>query len=329
MKKSLFILLSLVLIASFALTACGGAAPATEEPMEEAPVAEEPMEEPTEEPMEEPAAEEPAAPAGTLRIWADDTRAPILEDLADEVLAAYNLELVVELKSDIRDDFQVAAPIGEGPDIIVIAHDQAGTLVSNGLLSPVDLGDKIDDFAPVAVGACTFDGEVYCMPYATENMGFFYNTDMVEAAPETWDEVLTVGRELVAAGDTTYVMAVTGTTYDVYPLFTAFGGYIFGKADNGDWNPEDLGVGSQGMIDALLGWLTALPMAACPPTGIGRTTTLSSKPAKLPSLWLVLGRLTASANLVFLMLSPTSPAAAIPSLVPRVSSSTYRAKMFS
>ena len=250
MKKSLLVLFSLMLIASFALAACGGAAPATEEPMEE-PAAE-PME--TEEPMEEEEAEEAAAPAGTLRIWADDTRAPILEDLADEVLAAYNLELVVELKSDIRDDFQVAAPIGEGPDIIVIAHDQAGTLVANGLLSPVDLGDKAGDFAPVAVGACTFEGEVYCMPYATENMGFFYNTDMVEAAPETWEEVLTVGRELVAAGDTTYVMAVTGTTYDVYPLFTSFGGYIFGKNDSGDWNPEDLGIGSEGMI-AGVAWL--------------------------------------------------------------------------
>ncbi len=79
---------------------------------------------------------------------------------------------MVELKSAIRDDFQVAAPLGEGPDIIVIAHDQAGTLVSNGLLAPVDLGDKTADFAPKALEACTFDGVLYCMPYATENLGF-------------------------------------------------------------------------------------------------------------------------------------------------------------
>ena len=255
MKKSLFVILSLVLIASFALAACGGAA--TEAPMEE-PVAEEPVAEaPAEEPAaEEPAAEAPAEPAGTLRIWADDTRAPILQDLADEVLAAYNLELVVELKSAIRDDFLVAAPIGEGPDIIVLtAHDQAGTLVANGLLAEVDLGDKTGDFAPVALDACTFDGMLYCMPYATENMGFFYNTDMVDAAPQTWDEVLSVGRELVAAGEATYVMGVTGTTYDVYPLFTSFGGYIFGKDANGNWNPEDLGVDSAGMIEGVQ-WLT-------------------------------------------------------------------------
>jgi len=249
MKNKLMWLFSFVLITAFVLSACGGA---TEVPVTEEPVAA-PTEEPAPAPTEEPAPA-PVEPAGTLRIWADDTRAPILQDLADEVLAAYNLELVVELKSAIRDDFQVAAPLGEGPDIIVIAHDQAGTLVSNGLLAEVDLGDKAADFASKALEACTFDGVLYCMPYATENMAFFYNTDLVPTAPTTWDEVLTVGRALKEEGKVEYVMAVTGTTYDAYPLFTSFGGYIFGKDANGNWNPEDLGVDSAGMIEGVK-WL--------------------------------------------------------------------------
>jgi arabinogalactan oligomer / maltooligosaccharide transport system substrate-binding protein len=249
MKLKLTMLLGLLMIASLVLSACGGAAP-TEAPATQAPATEAPTEAATEAPTEAPAAE----PAGTLRIWADDTRAPILQDLADEVLAAYNLELVVELKSAIRDDFQVAAPLGEGPDIIVIAHDQAGTLVSNGLLAPVDLGDKADDFSPTALEACTFDGVLYCMPYATENLAFFYNTDLVETAPTTWEEVVEIGEALKAEGQVDYIMAVTGTTYDVYPLFTSFGGYIFGKNDSGDWNPEDLGVDSEGMTQGVQ-WL--------------------------------------------------------------------------
>ena len=117
MKLKLTMLLGLLMIASLVLTACGGGAP-TEAPATQA-ATEVATEAPTEVATEAPTEAAAAEPAGTLTIWADDTRAPILQDLADEVLAAYNVELVVELKSAIRDDFQVAAPLGEGPDIIV------------------------------------------------------------------------------------------------------------------------------------------------------------------------------------------------------------------
>lgn len=243
MKNKLSLLLSLLLISAFVLSACGGATevPATEEPAAPEPA---PTEPPA--PTEEPA---PVEPAGTLRIWADDTRAPILQDLADEVLAAYNIELVVELKAALRDDFQVAAPLGEGPDILFgVPHDQGGAMVSNGLVAEIDLGDKAGDFAQVALDACTFDGKLYCMPYATENIGFFYNTDLVPTPPTTWDEMLEMGRALKAEGKVEYVMAVAGAHYDVYPLLSSNGAYIFGKDANGNWDPQDVGIDSEGMI---------------------------------------------------------------------------------
>lgn len=250
MTKKLWSAMGLLTIVALVLAACGPAATPTQAPQPTQAEAPTTAPEPTKAPTAVPAPTDVPAPAGTLRIWADDTRAPILQDLADDFLAAYNIELVVELKSSIRDDFQVAAPLGEGPDIIVIAHDQAGTLVSNGLLAPVDLGDKAGDFAPVALSACTFDATLYCMPYATENLGFFYNTDLVTEAPKTWDEVVAIGEALKADGKVTYIMAVTGTTYDLYPLFTSFGGYIFGKDDKGNYNDQDLGLDNDGMIAA-------------------------------------------------------------------------------
>lgn len=256
MKKSLW-LFNLLVVTALMLAACASPATTAAPQPTQAPQATQAPQptqapEPTAVPTEAPTAV--PEPAGALRIWADDTRAPILQDLADEVLAAYNLEMVVELKSSIRDDFQVAAPVGEGPDIIVIAHDQAGTLVFNGLLAPVDLGDKAGEFAPKALEACTFDGVLYCMPYATENLGFFYNTDLVETPPATWDEVVEIGEALKAEGKVTYVMAATGTTYDMYPLFTSFGGYIFGKDAQGNYDPQDLGMDNDGMI-AAAAWL--------------------------------------------------------------------------
>ncbi len=253
MKKS-YLLIAIALVATLLLGACGTPteapvveteAPVVEEPVVEEPVVEEPV-------VEEPVVEEPVA---TLRIWADDTRAPILEKLAPAFLAEYNVALNIELKSALRDDFQLAAPIGEGPDILFgIAHDQVAAMVSNGLVATIDLGDKAGDFVQSTLDACTYDGELYCMPYATENLAFFYNTDLVPTPPTTWDEVVAMGEALKADGKVEYIMAVTGTTYDLYPLYTAFGGYIFGRDEAGNWNDQDLGVDSEGMIAAAT-WL--------------------------------------------------------------------------
>jgi maltose-binding protein MalE len=189
-------------------------------------------------------------PVATLRIWADDTRSAILSELADDFLAAYNVEVIVEEVADIPDQFSIAAPAGEGPDIAIIAHDRAGAMVESGLLATVDLGAKADMFVPGSLAAVTYDGMLYGMPYATENLGFFYNTELVPTPPTTWDEVLEMGKALQADGSVTFGMGLSGTTYDAYPLMTAHGGYIFGKDDAGNYNPEDLGVDSPGMIAA-------------------------------------------------------------------------------
>jgi len=270
MKKNNWIkILILMLIGIMFLAACGGgneqpAPAATEAPMAEpteapmaepteAPMAEPteaPMVEPTEEPMAEPTEEPMAEPEISIRVWADDTRAPILVELGDAFLAEYGVGLIVEQVADIRDQFVIAAPAGEGPDIIVGAHDWIGQLVSSGLLAPIDLGSKDGDFLDIAKSAFTYDGQLYGMPYATENLAFFRNTDLVAEAPTTWDEVVTIGSALQAEGKATYGLALTGTTYDAFPLQTAFGGYIFGRDDAGNYNPQDLGVDSEGMIAA-------------------------------------------------------------------------------
>ncbi len=252
MKKSLFVILSLVLIAAFALSACGPAeAPATEEPMQE-PAVEEPMEEPTEEPAAE-ATEEPAEEATFdtyITIWSDDMLTPVLLGFVEDFQNEYGIGLVVENVPDRNDQFPIAAPAGEGPDIIMLAHDRLGGFADSGLLAPIDLGDKAANFNPAALQAYSYNGQLVGVPYAVENMAFFYNTDMVDTPPTTWDEVMEVGGALVDAGEATYALALAGTTYDAYPLMTAFGGYVFGTNEDGSYNPQDVGIDSEGMIAA-------------------------------------------------------------------------------
>jgi maltose-binding protein MalE len=268
MKKRSWLLIVFTIVASLVFAACGPAAtteapaPATEAPAPatEAPeMTESPTEAATEAATEAPteAATEAAteAPAGeadaTLRIWADDTRTPILLDLAEDFRAEYNVELIVEdlgRVQDIRTPIITAAPAGEGPDIFIGVHDWLGALVESGLVAPIELGDKADEFVPVALEAFTYtDGQLYGVPYATENLGFFYNTEMVDEPPQTWEEVLEIGRELKAAGTAQYAFAMAGGGYENLPVLTAYGGYIFGQ-ENGVWNPNDVGLDGEGMI---------------------------------------------------------------------------------
>ena len=258
MKKRVFALIACLVVSGLALTACGpkpAEAPAPTAVPTEASItilAAEPTEEPTEEPAQEPTEES----APTLTIWADDTRAPILSRIGQEFTAQYGVNVVVEMQSqlgDVRDLLSTAGPAGEGPDVIIGPHDWLGELVSNGLVLPLDLNGKENQFLEAALQAFTFEGKLYGMPCATENVAFVRNTDLVPEAPETWDEVMEIAATLEEEGSVQqgYVIQSTpGDTYHFYPILTAFGGYLFGLDAGGNYAPNDIGVDSAGSLAA-------------------------------------------------------------------------------
>lgn len=248
MKKSVF-LFSVIVVMSLVLAACGPAA-TTEAPATSAPPTKAPAVAPTKAPTVAP------TPAGTLTIWADDTRTPILQELADAFLAKYNVQLVVNdlgVVQDIRSQVIIAVPAGQGPDIYIGVHDWLGALVNSGLVAPIDLGPKAADFVPSTLQAFTYtDGKLYGVPYATENLGLFYNTDLVTKVPTTWDELLQIGKDLQAAGKVDFATAISaGPLYNALPVWTSFGGYVFGKTASGAWNAQDVGIDSTGFIDGV------------------------------------------------------------------------------
>lgn len=268
----LWSLMTLLLVGALVLAACpGGGAPAAPAPAPtEAPAEAAPTEAPVEEaaPTEAPA--EAAAPADgpTLTIWADDTRSPVLEELGAAFEAEYGVRIVVTQKAfgSIRDDLKVAGPAGEGPDIIIGAHDWLGELVENGLLAEIDLGDNRDQFLPAAVQAFTYDGTLYGMPYATENVAFVYNTDLVETPPTTWSEVEELAAQLEADGVVAQgFIHQESDPYHFFPIMTAFGGYVFGLTEEG-YDASDVGIDSEGSIAAAT-WLDGMYKAGHLKTG--------------------------------------------------------------
>jgi len=281
MKRTLFFLISIMMVGSMLLTACGGATATT--------VAVPPTAPPTAVP---PTAVPPTAvptPAGTLVIWADDTRTPILQGMADAFLAQYNVQLVVEdlgVVQDIRSQAIIAIPAGEGPDIYLGVHDWLGALIDSGLVAPIDIGDKAAEFVPSTLDAFTYtDGKLYGLPYASENLGFFYNTDLVQTVPTTWDGVLDVARTLKAEGKIEYATAISsGPLYNALPIQTAFGGYVFGKDASGAWNPQDVGIDSAGEIAAVAWMRAAVEEGLMPDTFDYETAHSLFETGKIPFL---------------------------------------------
>ncbi|MFW2380958.1 MAG: sugar ABC transporter substrate-binding protein [Acidimicrobiales bacterium] len=189
-----------------------------------------------------------------LVIWADDTRTPVIEPLA----AAFGTEngittAVQEVNfGDIRDRLQTAGPAGEGPDVIIGAHDWLGQLVTSGLLAPVDLPNA-SDFSDVAIAAMSYEGQLYGVPYAIENIALIRNVDLVPETPASFEDLEATALGLVESGEAEVALALQndpGDPFHDFPLYTAAGGYLFGENADGSLNPEDLGLDSAGGLAA-------------------------------------------------------------------------------
>jgi arabinogalactan oligomer/maltooligosaccharide transport system substrate-binding protein len=195
-----------------------------------------------------------------LTLWVyDDVRLEVLTKLGEDFETEYGVPVVVEVVdlSGIREAMTLGAATGEGPDMIIIPHDNLGPYVENGTAAVIDLGDKVDGLLPNAIDGFTYDGELYGVPLSVENIGFFRNTDLVEEAPATWDEVTEIGRELFDAGEIDSVIGFPDLTYNTYPVYTSFGGYIFGRDEDGNFTVDDIGMNNEGMVAGLT-WVQSL-----------------------------------------------------------------------
>jgi arabinogalactan oligomer/maltooligosaccharide transport system substrate-binding protein len=198
----------------------------------------------------------PQANGGTLLIWADDQRAAALKPFATKFGQDNGITVNVQaISKDLETNFVTASQAGKGPDIVVGAHDWIGNLVQNGTIDPVQLSDdQKSKFADVALKAVSFNGQLYGVPYAIENIGLIRNTDLAPTAPSTMEDLVTAGKALKASGKVTNIMALqvgqTGDAYHLYPLVASGGGYLFGRQSNGQWDPSDVGVDTAGSVAA-------------------------------------------------------------------------------
>jgi arabinogalactan oligomer/maltooligosaccharide transport system substrate-binding protein len=194
-----------------------------------------------------PAAQEttPGADGGSLTIWADETRIDLVKEIGAQFTEQTDIgiEVVQKASADIGDEFIKTVPTGEGPDIIVVAHDGLGGWVTNGVVGTVELGEKADQFSESALNGVTYDGQVYGVPYAIENIALVRNNALLTETPDTWDAMVAAAQGTGAK----YPVLIqqdpaSSDPYHLYPLQTSFGAPVFASTEDGSYT-ADLAMG--------------------------------------------------------------------------------------
>ena len=230
MTKKLFPLISILLIAAMALAAC---AKATEAPVvPEAPVA-------TEAPVvtEAPVATEAPVEPVTINLWTKegetDGGLQYVQALADAYTAAHpEVTFVVTNKEveTLREDFQTASLAGAAPELLWTVSDHLGPFTAADLIQPVDSLVDLSKYVKSATDAVKSpDGQTWGVPISNGNhLMLLFNKELMPVAPANTDELISMGKEFVAAnaGKSPLVFNQTEAFWFV-PWLGGFNGKVF------------------------------------------------------------------------------------------------------
>jgi arabinogalactan oligomer/maltooligosaccharide transport system substrate-binding protein len=200
MKKSLFALLSLVLVATMALTACGGGAPAATE-----------------------------APAKEVTFWhaygtgsAEEVALTAILEQAKTDLPNITINVLQVPFNDVFNKYRTDVAAGGGPDMFIAPNDSLGDDVRAGLIADItDLAaGKLDGVNQLGIDGMTVDGKLYGIPESMKAVAFWYNTDLLPEPPKTTDEL----KALMEGGTP---VSISYGCYHHFGFFGAFGGKVF------------------------------------------------------------------------------------------------------
>ncbi|MFT4157316.1 MAG: maltose ABC transporter substrate-binding protein [Microbacterium sp.] len=193
---------------------------------------------------------EETSEGGTLTVWIDSNRADAMKPIAEqfEEEKGIKVDLVIRDFGKLRDDLTAQVPTGKGPDITIGSNDWIGALVNDGVIAPIELGDKLAEFEKVATDAITYDGKTYGVPYAIENIAILRNTALApDPTPATYDEMIAAGK--ATGAEYPFLVGLdenNGDPYHLYALETSFGNEVFAQSSDGSYDSSKTTLGDAG-----------------------------------------------------------------------------------
>ncbi len=188
---------------------------------------------------------------GQLNIWINaDKGYDGLAEVGKAFEKETGVKVIVEHPSKLEELYPQVATTGDGPDIIIYAHDRFGGYAQAGLLAEVkpsaDFQAKISD---IGWNATKYNGKQIAYPIAVEAISLIYNKDLVPTPPKTWEEVEKLDKELKAKGKSA-IMWNLQEPYFTWPVISSQGAYAFKTTANG-YDVKDIGVNNEGAVKGL------------------------------------------------------------------------------
>jgi arabinogalactan oligomer/maltooligosaccharide transport system substrate-binding protein len=245
MKRPIFVLASLMIIATMVLSACGTAAtptaapaPATQAPATQAPAA--PVLVPT-------ATAVPTIAQTEVTFWHAYGTGSAEEQALTAVLAKaaidlpqYKINVLQVPFNDIFNKYSTDVAAGGGPDMFVAPNDNLGSESRANLIADITdlVKGKLGDYAPLSVEGMTVGGKVFGVPESLKAVEFWYDKSKLATPPATTDDLL----KLMKGGTP---IGIAFSCYHIWGFYSAFGGQVFDDKFN---FTTDQGTG---MVDAM------------------------------------------------------------------------------
>lgn len=197
----------------------------------------------------------------TVRVWFSqyEYENEAMREIAGEFTAKTGIKVEIIARRSVFDapnDLVNYATLESRPDIVFMQATDIGGLVASGYLSSLEIEEDIRSrFVNTAFDAFSLNGNCYGMGYSIDTSGLLYNKDLIteEELPKNWDEFFALSEELTRK-DTGGDYLVRGTLLNsrdmwfTYPIIREFGGYYYGQFNDGTYNPYDIGLDNEGML---------------------------------------------------------------------------------
>ena len=155
------------------------------------------------------------------------------------------IKVTVAIPENLTDRFQQSASVGEGPDIVMWAHDRYGEWAQSGLLAEINPSESFrNSINDLGWQATSSNGKIYGYPIAMEAISLIYNKKLIKKAPATFEEMFELDKGFKKEGVAT-ILWDQGNPYFSAPMIFSNGGYSFKETPTG-YDIKDVGVNNPG-----------------------------------------------------------------------------------